>query len=215
LRPSLWVIAGQNGAGKSTFARALRLNSIDPDRIAAEFGQGFTQDANLRASRIALQQIHDRLNAQQDLVVETTLAGRQPLRLMQQARNAGYEVQLVFIVPNGREDTRLRIENRVLLGGHNIPDIDLERRAPRVLAHLPEAVRLADCCAIYGSSVRRRDFTLDGAVMAGQVQLTSAVPETVWRALEGTFTVTLVEVIDLRHPVTEVFPHSVAELDEQ
>lgn len=214
MRPSLWIIAGQNGAGKSTFARALKLDSIDPDRIAAELGQGFTLEANLRASRVALQQIKERLEARHSFVIETTLAGRQPLRLMQQARAAGYGVQLAFIVPNGREDTRLRIENRVLLGGHNIPDVDLERRAPRVLAHLPDAVRLADCSAIYGSSVRRRDFTLDGAAVTGQVQLTSAVPETVWRALEGPFSVTLVEAIGLHHAVTEVFPHSVPELPE-
>ena len=63
-------------------SRALRLDSIDPDRIAAEFGQGFTLEANLRASRAALQQIRERLEARQNFVIETTLAGRQPLRLM-------------------------------------------------------------------------------------------------------------------------------------
>ena len=128
MRPSLWIIAGQNGAGKSTFSRALRLDSIDPDRIAAEFGQGFTLEANLRASRAALQQIRERLEARQNFVIETTLAGRQPLRLMQQARATGFGVQLAFIVPNGREDTRLRIENRVLLGGHNIKSFQVEAK---------------------------------------------------------------------------------------
>ena len=52
--PVLTVIAGPNGAGKSTFAQTTRLETIDPDRIAAGYGEGFTPTANLRASREAL-----------------------------------------------------------------------------------------------------------------------------------------------------------------
>lgn len=56
---------------------------------------------------------------------------------MVQAARAGYIVSLVFLTAHTEEDTRLRIENRVLEGGHNIPDADLERRAPRILENLP------------------------------------------------------------------------------
>ena len=127
--PVLTVIAGPNGSGKSTFARAMKLPSIDPDRIAADYGEGFTDSANLRAAREALQLTAERLKRHESLIVETTLAGRQPLRLMAQAREAGYLVLLAFIVPNIQDDTRFRIDNRVLEGGHNIPDADLKRRA--------------------------------------------------------------------------------------
>ena len=43
---------GANGSGKSTFVRALALPSIDPDRIAASYGEGFTPAAPLAASSI-------------------------------------------------------------------------------------------------------------------------------------------------------------------
>jgi predicted ABC-type ATPase len=160
----LTVIAGPNGGGKSTFARALKLPSIDPDQIAASYGEGFTDRANVRAARAALQLTTERLERREHLIVETTLAGRQPLRLMTQAREAGYQVLLAFIVPNAQDDTRFRIDNRVLEGGHNIPDADLKRREPRILAHLPEAIMLADLTAIYISSTRSQDFTLEGAI---------------------------------------------------
>ncbi len=50
--PTLTLIAGANGSGKSTFVRAIALPSIDPDRIAASYGEGFTPAAPLAASSI-------------------------------------------------------------------------------------------------------------------------------------------------------------------
>ena len=73
--PVLTVIAGPNGGGKSTFARALNLPSIDPDRIAAGYGQGFTDRANVRAAREALHLTAECLERRESLIVETTLAG--------------------------------------------------------------------------------------------------------------------------------------------
>lgn len=53
---------------------------------------------------------------------KTTLAARQPLRLMVQAKAAGYQFHLAFIIVNANEDTRLSIDNRVLRGDRTIPD---------------------------------------------------------------------------------------------
>ena len=80
--PILTVIAGPNGGGKSTFARVSKLPSIDPDRIAAGYGQGFTDSANVRAAREAIRITAEHLERQESLIIETTLAGRQPMRLM-------------------------------------------------------------------------------------------------------------------------------------
>jgi len=201
----LTVIAGPNGSGKSTFVQAVGLSSIDPDRLAAGYGEGFTQAANLRAAREAITLIGERLESRQSFAIETTLAGRQPLRLMEQAQEAGYRVHLAFIVANVEEDTRLRIENRVLSGGHNIPDADLERREPRILTHLPDAIARANLTAIYVSSTRSRDFTLEGAVYNGRVQLSPTVPEGVRSAVSGRFEVEPVAAISQSHPITERF----------
>ena len=206
----LTVIAGPNGGGKSTFARVLKLPSIDPDRIAAGYGQGFTDSANVRAAREALRLTAERLKRQQSLIVETTLAGRQPLRLMAQARNAGYLVLLAFIVPNIQDDTRFRIDNRVLEGGHNIPDADLKRREPRILANLPMAITLADLTSIYVSSTRSQDFTLEGAVEGSDAQLTANVPRQVQLAIAQRFEVQEVTVIGDNHPVAERFRAQIA-----
>lgn len=208
--PVLTVIAGPNGSGKSTFTRAMKLPSIDPDRIAAAYGEGFTDSANLRAAREALQLTAERLKRNESLIVETTLAGRQPLRLMAQARDAGYLVLLAFIVPNIQDDTRFRIDNRVLEGGHNIPDADLKRREPRILANLPDAIALADLTAVYVSSTRSQDFTLEGAVEGSGTLLTVNVPQQVRLAIARRFEVQEVTVIRDDHPVAERFRAQIA-----
>lgn len=213
--PVLTVIAGPNGGGKSTFARALNLPSIDPDRIAASYGQGFTDRANVRAAREALHLTAECLERRESLIVETTLAGRQPLRLMAQAREAGYRVLLAFIAPNVQDDTRFRIDNRVLEGGHNIPDADLKRREPRILTNLPDAIALADLTAIYISSTRSEDFTLEGAIDGTDVRLTANVPQQVRAAIARQFEVQEVESIGDDHLVAERFRSQIARSVEE
>ena len=205
--PTLTLIAGANGSGKSTFVRALGLSSIDPDRIAASYGEGLTAGANLRASREALHEIERRLETRQSLILEVTLAASHPLRLLERARAAGYATRLVFITA-GLDDTRLRIDNRVLAGGHNIPDDVLERRAPRVLAHLPEAVVRADLTAVYLSSRTERGFALVGAAEGRQVVITPSLPLALGQALSGLpegWTVHQLPVVPSDHPVRQAF----------
>ena len=117
---------------------------------------------------------------------------------------------LAFIVPNVQDDTRFRIDNRVLEGGHNIPDADLKRREPRILANLPDAITLADLTAIYVSSTRSQDFTLEGAVNGADVQLTANVPRQIRMAIARRFEVREVTVISDGHPVAERFRGQIA-----
>jgi predicted ABC-type ATPase len=218
--PTLTMIAGPNGSGKSTYAQAVHLESIDPDRIAAGYDLGFTPEANLRASREALTLMQLCLKEGHSFAVETTLAGRQPLRLMDQAIKAGYNVHLAVILANADEDTRLRIENRVLQGGHSISDQDLKRREPRILKNVPDALQRANVTAVYVSSVLRRDFVLVGAMLGSQCQLTSELPPSWLKAISelveisGSFEVQQVRAINQHHPITAYFPAHVPQEPE-
>ena len=129
---------------------------------------------------------------------------------MTQARVAGYMVLLAFIVPNIQDDTRFRIDNRVPEGGHNIPDADLKRREPHILANLPDAIALADLTAIYVSSTRSQDFTLEGAVEGSDAQLTANVPQQVRMAISQRFEIQEVTVVGDDNPVAERFRAQIA-----
>ncbi|HET6181070.1 MAG TPA: hypothetical protein VFE61_29395 [Candidatus Sulfotelmatobacter sp.] len=63
--------------------------------------------------------------------METTLAGKNYLRMMLDARVRGYEVVLVYIGTESVEINLARIKNRVLAGGHDVPEVDVRRRYER------------------------------------------------------------------------------------
>ena len=64
----------------------------------------------------------------ESFVVETTLAGKHYLRMMVDVRNGGFEVVLVCIGTENVEINLARIRNRVLAGGHDVPEGDVRRR---------------------------------------------------------------------------------------
>ena len=88
--PTLTVVAGQNGSGKSTFVQAHRLDTIDPDILTRELGQGYNDAANLAGARSAVKAQQKALEEGRSFGVETTLAARQPLTLMEKAKAQGY-----------------------------------------------------------------------------------------------------------------------------
>jgi hypothetical protein len=66
------------------------------------------------------------------------------LRMMIDARARGFEVVLVYIGTENVELNLARIRDRVLAGGHNVPDKDVRRRYTRSFKNLPTAVQPAD-----------------------------------------------------------------------
>ncbi|WP_135230468.1 zeta toxin family protein [Deinococcus fonticola] len=205
--PTLTVIAGQNGSGKSTLVKAQRLKTIDPDQITRSYGQGYTTAANLQAGREAVRQQNEAITNGQSFGIETTLSSRQPIVKMEEAREAGYKVKLAFVIPEN-DNTRLRIDNRVNEGGHNISDVDLERRRPRIVENLPQAMKQANMTALYLSNTETRDFRLVGAAYNGEVKLTPEVPEHIQATIKQHFDVQQVDSISPHHPITHHFqPH--------
>ena len=144
--PTLVVVAGPNGCGKSTLTRTRWFHGvevIDPDAIA---------DAPGPAGREALRRRRAAIQEGRTLAVETTLAGSGPLRLMETARSAGYRIELHYVCVESPDQSLDRIRNRVALGGHDVPEPDVRRRFARSLANLPDAIARADQVLLYDNS---------------------------------------------------------------
>ena len=149
--PTLLVVAGPNGCGKSTLTRMSAfggLEIIDPDAIA----RGMTVDNLGQAAREALRRRRAALSGGRSHLVETTLAGSGILRHMSAARRAGYRVVLHYVSVGSPDSALDRIRNRVALGGHDIPEADVRRRFARSHANLPVAMELADLTVLYDNS---------------------------------------------------------------
>lgn len=100
--PNLYIIAGCNGAGKTTASytvlpELLNCNEfVNADNIAAGLSPFNPESVALEAGRIMLQRIDELLNKEVDFAFETTLSTRSYVSLIKRAQQKGYEVNLLF-----------------------------------------------------------------------------------------------------------------------
>jgi len=134
-RPQLYIIAGPNGSGKTTFARkflpdyAKCVEFVNVDLIAGGLSPFDPERVALKAGRIMLEQIHSLGNRGLDFGFETTLSGRSYLRLLSEMKQKkGYNIHLFFLWISSVKLALERIELRVQQGGHDIPEAVVRRR---------------------------------------------------------------------------------------
>ncbi len=139
--PTIYVIAGCNGAGKTTFARAYLptevkcLRFLNPDEIARGISPLAPEAGAIKAARILLNEFHDHVRSRLTFAIESTLSGKTYLRHFRAAREAGYEIELHYLWISGVEQAIARVRRRVRLGGHAVPIADIRRRFGRSLFH--------------------------------------------------------------------------------
>lgn len=165
-QPQMWIVAGPNGAGKSTLADTYlrgKLPLINPDNIARELDPKIGHDmsaVSLQAGRLALQRQRNLLDQKSSFAFETTLTGKRELRLMQEAKDKGYKVNLVYVGLHSETLSAFRVATRIKTGGHSIPKSDIKRRYPRSLDNLLPALVLSDRAYILDNSGARRKLLL-------------------------------------------------------
>ena len=136
---NIYVIAGPNGSGKTTFAMKFMPeyvkcpNFINADLIAKGLAPFGPERAALKAGKLVLQQIQEYSHTGIDFGFETTLSGRSYFRILKHLKDAGYRLHMFFLWIPSPELAIARIKDRVAGGGHNIPDEDVKRRFGRGL----------------------------------------------------------------------------------
>lgn len=130
----LYVIAGCNGAGKTTASYTILpeiLNCrefVNADNIAAGLSPFNPEGVAFEAGRIMLARIYELIEEQQSFAFETTLATRSYVSLLNKAKSNNYKITLVFFWLSSPQLARERVISRVEKGGHNIPEDVIERR---------------------------------------------------------------------------------------
>jgi predicted ABC-type ATPase len=154
-RPILWLIAGPNGVGKTTYARRYLRTAAGTERFVNldELARGLspltqTPDAQTatRAARLVLTLVDEGIAARRSFALETTLAGLTHLRTVRGAKAAGFSVNLLFCILPDVSLALRRIADRVAAGGHAVPEADARRRFPRACANF---ARYAGACDLW------------------------------------------------------------------
>jgi predicted ABC-type ATPase len=155
-QPRLTLVAGANGSGKTTltsderFFREIPL--LDPDSIARTLQSSVPSTFPIAAARHVLKSTKEHINRGESFAVETTLAGKHYLQMMVDARIHGFEIVLVYIGTENVEINLARIRNRVLAGGHDVPESDVRRRYQRSFENFPTAIERADHTILFDNS---------------------------------------------------------------
>jgi predicted ABC-type ATPase len=135
-RSRIYVLAGVNGAGKSSiggamFARA-GVEFFNPDIIASQLRSkdlGLTQqEANGAAWQQGRRLLERAIDERKDFAFETTLGGNTIPALLRKAAASGMEVRIWYV---GLQDAELhiaRVQARVASGGHDIPESKIRER---------------------------------------------------------------------------------------
>jgi predicted ABC-type ATPase len=94
--------------------------------------------AGVKAGRLLLQEIRESMSKRQTFALESTLSGKTYVRLFQQAKAQGYEIELHYLWLSKVETAIRRVQERVKKGGQNVPVRDIRRRYGRSIRHLVE-----------------------------------------------------------------------------
>lgn len=131
---NLYIIAGCNGAGKTTASYTILpeilhcKEFVNADSIAAGLSPFNPESVAIEAGRIMLQRIGQLLTEGVNFAFETTLSAKSYLSLIRTAKAKGYETTLLFFWLSSPDVAKERVAKRVKMGGHNIPPDVIERR---------------------------------------------------------------------------------------
>lgn len=138
----LYIIAGCNGAGKTTASFTILPEILDckefvnADEIAKGLSPFQPETVSFEAGRIMLKRIDELIAENKNFAFETTLSTRSYKAKIIYAKNKGYRVTLLFFWLQSIELAKERVKTRVLEGGHNIETEIIERRYLRGIENL-------------------------------------------------------------------------------
>ena len=125
--PNLYIIAGCNGAGKTTASYTILpeilhcKEFVNADEIARGLSPFQPEAVAIQAGKIMLQRIKELITLNKDFAIETTLTTLSYKQTINKAKEKGYKVTLIFFWLNDVNLAIERVKLRVAGGGHNIP----------------------------------------------------------------------------------------------
>jgi len=157
-RPFLYVLAGVNGAGKSSVGghvlREAGLDWFNPDTFARGLRElsGLSQaEANGQAWQEGVNRIRDALDQRHNHAFETTLGGNSIAALLHEASHS-HDVLMWFCGLSSPEQHIARVQARVRSGGHPINEADIRRRWPLAQQNLVRLMPVLAQLQVYDNS---------------------------------------------------------------
>lgn len=189
--PRLWIVAGPNGCGKSSAYGRSDVAEFDgsvwiinPDLLTARLQQseGLAQEAaNLAAVRRIESWLDASIDVHQTIGVETVLSSPKYRRLVDKAREHGFQILLLYVYVDTVERQLERIAWRVAKGGHDVPADKVAARRTRSFEQLRWFFDAADRAWVFDNSLSEPQLVARKGDR--RITIRSGLPDEVMNAL--------------------------------
>lgn len=168
---TLYIIAGCNGAGKTTASMLLLPEILDcqefvnADEIAKGISPFHPEEVAIQAGKLMLERINVLVEGEKSFAIETTLSTKSYKLLVDKAHQKGFKVQLVFFwLPNPIQAVE-RVSVRVREGGHDIPrDVILRRYSTGIYNLFNIYMNIVDSWIVVENFNTPRTVIADGSI---------------------------------------------------
>jgi predicted ABC-type ATPase len=168
----IWLLAGGNGAGKSTFYRIFLaprgIKLLNADLIAKEINPENPEKVSYEAANLVGRLLEDLLDQGISFCYETVFSHESKIDFVGKAIARGYEIILVYIHLDNPELNEARVHQRVTTGGHNVPVDKIYTRIPRTMKHIAKVLPLVSEARLLNNSYRDDPFKQVAIVKKGQ-----------------------------------------------
>ena len=168
-QPTIYIIAGCNGAGKTTASFTFlptivncRL-FVNADEIARGISPLNPEDAAVAAGRLMLQRIRELVSRKDTFAFETTLSSLVYGNMIPEWQKLGYRVQLIFLYLKSGQMAVQRVRARVAAGGHAVDEDVIHRRYTRGLSNFDKVYKsMVDRWCVYDNSYSQANLVAQG-----------------------------------------------------
>lgn len=158
--PALFLLAGPNGSGKSTLQRFLArrfraisdVEFVNADEIAKTLPGPDSPERAREAQKRSDARRAELLAAGTSFCTETVFSHESRIELIREARKAGFTVYLIAVCVESPALAEIRVQQRVVRHGHDVPSDKIQQRYPRTLRNLVQAAGVSDCTLIFDNS---------------------------------------------------------------
>ncbi len=167
-KPTLIVVCGPNGSGKTSITRKILKHEwiencvyINPDDIARDmFGDWNSPEAVLKAANYAKDLREKLLLEKRSLIFETVLSGLDKVDFIQRAHDQGFFVRIFFVCTDSPSINAARIANRVMNGGHDVPITKIISRYSKSIVNCATIGPFVNRLYVYDNSKELKQATL-------------------------------------------------------
>ncbi|MBX9880328.1 MAG: hypothetical protein K2Y22_17855 [Candidatus Obscuribacterales bacterium] len=158
MQPRMVIVAGPPGSGKSTAfpVKSFGLDYFNADDRAAELNGGSYQGITLAVRKRVGKEFEDfvieQIKRQKSFAIETTLRSDVTFNQAKLAREAGFQIEMLYVCGGSFDNCLKRVIARGFAGGHSAPVNQLRLIYESSLKNLPLAISEMDGLRVYDNS---------------------------------------------------------------